>query len=49
MTQNKKGITPEYETLALADSKKKDNKTNMSIPSLDAVKEAKDWVDNNPK
>ena len=49
MARNKKSITPEYETLALADSKRKDKKTNMSMPSLDAVKAAKDWVDDNPK
>ena len=49
MAQNKKSITPQYETLALANSQRKDKKTNMSMPSLEAVEEAKKWVDDNQK
>jgi len=49
MAQNKKSITPVNETLALADSKGKTRKTNMSMPSLEAVKNAKYWVDSNQK
>jgi len=49
MAANKKSITPQYETLALADSKRKTKKTNMSMPSPEAVEEAKDWVDDNQK
>jgi len=49
MAKSKKDITPQYETLALADSKRKDRKTNMSMPSVEAVKQAKDWVDENQK
>lgn len=46
---SKEKLTPEYETLALANSKTKDKKTKMSMPSREAVKEAKDWVDSNQK
>lgn len=36
-----------FETLAMADVEKKERKTNGTIPSLEAVEEAKDWVDFN--
>lgn len=35
------------ETLAIADEKLRDNRTNAARPSKDAVEEAKEWVDNN--
>jgi hypothetical protein len=34
-----------YETFALADVEKRDPVTNLTTPSIEAVEEAKDWVD----
>ncbi len=41
-------INNEY-TAALADANKLKNNTNVSIPSLNNVEEAKNWVDNGSK
>ena len=38
-----------YKTLAIAGMGKKDPETNATIPSLDDVSRAKDWVDMNEK
>ncbi len=38
-----KKIVSRYCTLALADPKKTDNKTNATSPSEDAVEQTRDW------
>lgn len=45
----KEKTVPAFQTFALVDTKSIDPATNVSIPSEDNVKEAKDWVDYNQK
>ncbi len=45
----KKKITGSNPPEAWADNEKVDKKTKVNKPSNDAVKEAKDWVDDNAK
>ncbi len=42
-------VTPLYETLAILESHRKVEDSQVSVPSLRNVKEAKDWVDHNRK
>lgn len=45
----KKDYVPVFETLAILDESDSTPVTNISLPSEEAVKDAKDWVDNNEK
>ncbi|MDR3091813.1 MAG: DUF3787 domain-containing protein [Clostridiales bacterium] len=38
-----------FKTYAVLEEHKKDKESGVTKPSLASVKEAKDWVDNNPK
>ncbi len=51
MTKRRKdiGMVPLYTTLALSGGKKRDKRTGAALPDGQAVKEAKDWVDENEK
>lgn len=42
-------IIPEFTTLAALDDSNKLYKSNVSMPSAQAVTDAKDWVDANEK
>lgn len=42
-------IVPEFETLAILDKKKTTPKANVTIPSREAVIDAKEWVEENQK
>ena len=42
-----KNITPAFVTAAAVEENNKDKETNSSNPSISAVRQAKDWVDNN--
>lgn len=42
-------FVPVYETLAILDETESTPVTNISLPSAEAVKDAKDWVDHNEK
>lgn len=45
----KKKVESDYKTLALAEHAKKEDNTDVFMPDIDNVKEAKDWVDFNEK
>lgn len=46
---SKKKTEKEYETLALAEHAKKEDNSDVFMPSDKNVKEAKEWVDFNEK
>jgi len=46
---NKKNTPSSYETLAIADVKKKNKKTNTTIPTEDNVIQAREFVNLNKK
>jgi hypothetical protein len=45
----KKKVESDYKTLALAEHAKKEDNTDVFMPDIDNVKEAKNWVDFNEK
>ncbi len=45
--KNKPPHIQKYETYAVLDEKEKLNDSQVTIPTLDGVKRAKDWVDRN--
>ena len=47
--KGKHGLTGGFATMAITQPDKKQDKTDMSIPSASNVKQAKDWVDHNKK
>ena len=47
--KNLKNIYPDYATQAISDSSGLEEKTNLPLPSPQAVTEAKEWVDANEK
>ena len=46
---NKKNTPSAFETLAVADVKKKNKKTNTTVPTEDNVIQAREWVNFNKK
>ncbi len=46
---NKKNTPSAYETLAIADVKKKNKITNTTVPTEDNVIQAREWVNFNKK
>lgn len=44
-----KDFVPVFETMAILDETESTPVTNIAIPSEEAVKDAKDWVDHNEK
>ncbi len=49
LDKNECDIIPLYETLAILEQDAKLPDSKVTIPSLECVKEAKDWVDANDK
>jgi len=47
--RKKGGVTPIFTNIAILDDTSRTADTNAAIPSEQAVKEAKDWVDYNKK